>query len=78
MTIIKFIEDGTTAGLSSLGAGAIVTPDPGMWQTVYIPLITGLVAPLVKELILYLRAKRKQKEAKDVQQNERGEDITGA
>lgn len=69
MTINKFFEDGTTAGLTSLSTGAILetipAPNgPDEWQTIYIPLITGLVAPLIKELILYLREKRKASKEK--------------
>lgn len=40
-------------------------PDPTTVQTIYIPLITGILAPLVKELILTLREKRRKiREAK--------------
>lgn len=64
-TINTYVGDSVTAGTTSFLTAAAIMPDPTTVQTIYIPLITGILAPLVKELILTLREKRRKiKEAK--------------
>lgn len=64
-TINTYVADSVTAGTTSFLTAAAIMPDPTTVQTIYIPLITGILAPLVKELILTLREKRRKiKEAK--------------
>lgn len=60
-TINKFVSDSVTAGTTSFLTGVTMTPDATAVQTVYIPLITGILAPLVKEAILHLRERRKKR-----------------
>lgn len=63
--INNYVADSVTAGTTSFLTAAAIMPDPTTVQTIYIPLITGILAPLVKELILTLREKRRKiKEAK--------------
>lgn len=57
----SFLIDSLTAGTTSAVTGVTLTPDPTTVQTLYIPLITGLLAPLVKEIIISLREARKRK-----------------
>lgn len=64
-TVNKVVADSLTAGTTSFLTAAAIMPDPTTVQTIYIPLITGILAPLVKELILTLREnRRRRKEAK--------------
>lgn len=65
-TINKFVSDSVTASSTSFLTGVTMTPDATTVQTIYIPLITGILAPLVKEAVLALRERRKKrKECKD-------------
>lgn len=59
-TLNNYVSDSVTAGTTSFITAAAIMPDPTTIQTIWIPLITGILAPLVKELILTLRAKRKK------------------
>lgn len=63
MNTNQVITDTLTAGSTSLVAGAMIVPpnDLTLIHTVWIPLISGILAPLVKELILSLRENRKRK-----------------
>lgn len=59
----KYLVDTLTAGSTSLVAGAMVVPpiDLTPVHTIWIPLISGLLAPLIKELIITLRESRKRR-----------------
>ena len=59
--VAKIAEDSILAGTTSFTTGALINPTPSELHTVYIPLITGILAPLVKELILTLREMRRRR-----------------
>lgn len=63
MTQTQFLTDSLTASTTSLVSSAVIVQPPNMNElhTIYIPLITGILAPLVKELIITLRENRKRK-----------------
>lgn len=67
--INKFAADSVTAGTTSFLTAAAIMPDPTTVQTVYIPLITGILAPLVKELILTLREQRRRRKEEKAKTN---------
>lgn len=67
--INKFAADSVTAGTTSFLTAAAIMPDPTTVQTVYIPLITGILAPLVKELILTLREQRRRRKEEKANTN---------
>lgn len=70
--IAKIAEDSILAGGASFTTGAIMNPTPTELQTIYIPLITGILAPLIKELILTLRdMRRKRKECDQIDEKEK-------
>lgn len=70
--IAKFAEDSILAGGASFTTGAIINPSPTDLQTIYIPLITGILAPLIKELILTLRdMRRNRKECDQIDDKEK-------
>lgn len=73
MTNTSAIVDSVTAGSTSLLSGVMIVPpnDLTPMHTILIPLITGILAPLVKELILSLRENRKRKrEEKNERENQ--------
>jgi hypothetical protein len=61
--------DSITAGTTSFITAAAIVPDPTQWHTIYIPLITGILAPLVKEIIISLREARKRRQDRKAEQN---------
>ena len=63
MTQTNFVTDSVTAVATSIGTGIAMVPahDLTPIHTIYVPLITGLLAPLIKELIISLRENRKRK-----------------
>lgn len=63
--LAKIAEDSILAGGASFTTGAIINPTPTELQTIWIPLITGLLAPLIKEAILALRVYRNRKPKDD-------------
>lgn len=67
--INSFVADSLTAGTTSFVTAAAIVPHPDMTtvQTIYIPLITGILAPLVKELIITLREARKRRKEQSEQ-----------
>lgn len=68
--ITRMAGDSILAGTTSFTAGAVMNPGPpSELTTIYIPLITGILAPLVKELIVTLREARKRR--KDRKENEK-------
>lgn len=68
MTQYSFAVDSLTAGSASAVTSYAINPDPTHLHTVIIPLITGLLAPLIKEIIISLRENRKRK--KEEKQNQ--------
>lgn len=65
-TLTKFASDSVLAGGTSFTTGAILTTSPTDIHTIYIPLITGILAPLIKEIIVTLReARRLKRECKN-------------
>jgi hypothetical protein len=72
-TINNFVADSLTAGTTSFVTAAAMVPPPDMTtvQTIYIPLITGILAPLVKELIISLREARKRRKEREENQKEK-------
>jgi hypothetical protein len=63
--ITRLAHDSVLGGGASFVMGSILNPSPTELQTIYIPLITGLLAPLIKEAILALRAYRNRKPKDD-------------
>lgn len=69
-TITHMAADSVTAGTTSFLTGVAIVPDPTQLHTIYIPLITGILAPLVKEIIISLReARRRRQERKAAEGN---------
>jgi hypothetical protein len=64
--LTRMAADSILAGGTSFTTGAIINPGPpSELTTVWIPIITGILAPLVKEIILSLReARRRRSERK--------------
>lgn len=67
MTQGNFVTDSATAVVTSIGTGLAMVPPTDITpvHTIYIPLITGLLAPLIKELIISLRESRKRKKDRE-------------
>ena len=73
MNTTNFLMDSTLAGTTSLMTGIAIHPDPtqpSVTTTIVIPLITGLLAPLIKEIIITLRENRKRK--REEKENKKG------
>lgn len=67
-----YLIDSTLAGTTSLMTGIAMHPDPtapSATTTIWIPIITGLIAPLVKEIIITLRENRKRKKEQSHKKN---------
>lgn len=69
LTFETMAADSLTAGTTSFITAAAIVPDPTQLHTIYIPLITGILAPLVKELVLSLREARKRRQERKAEQN---------
>jgi H+/Cl- antiporter ClcA len=68
-TINGMVADSLTAGTTSFVTAAAIVPEPTQLHTIYIPLITGILAPLVKEIIISLRESRKRRQERKAEQN---------
>lgn len=75
LTQQNFLVDSLTAGSTSLITGQIIVPpnDITPMHTIYIPLITGILAPLIKEIIITLRENRKRKKEQEHKKPKNGE-----
>lgn len=46
---------------ASVGTGAIVAPDADAVTKILVPLISGVIAPFIKELVIFLHLKNKER-----------------